>query len=843
MDRLKLGQLRAMAVALVGEREKLDDLGVVHVAADQVPSIRARLFKFFLARRDAPNDPKYEIVLDERGKQVNPDVVALREGVTLFPRPVLAVDRRRLPQVAAADGPITIAPAENDLVLSPDATFEEVITVHIPKSSVAAKVDVYFLADTTGSMGPILSAIQGSADAILTGLAATAGLDVAFGVGNYKDFPNGGASPFQHQVSPTADLAAARAGINAWAASGGRDIPEGQLFALDQLAEDVGGAIGWRFDARPIVVWFGDAPGHDNVCQAMSGLDHDITEGHVLGNLARAGITLIAISTTTGPGLDADPTAGAGDYVLACGEPGGTAGQATRLTDATLGTLLTDIEPTAIVAAILESVADAIATIGDVRLDPVGEAGAFVEAIAPRRAGPLDATVDQAVPFRVRFRGTRACGMEPQVFEGQIAAVVDGDVKTFKRLQVTVPRCPRITEIDGDPGVAVALRDIGPQSTGQISAFARGPDRQLLRCFNDGDPTDVSRWIWEDWGRPASARVTEVPFGVASFQESVNSVNEYVHAFVKGDDGSLYERHSVGGVQSSWIDHSHGNWTIVASPTVQTFRRTFVEESDWWEPFEEDTIWYDSVDQLAAFVWGSDGMVHRHHQTWHGHGRPPSGADLGGPAGVGHRPFHFLYVYVVGNDRRLYATHSTNHEATSWGWVDLGQPAPNTGALWFRRPGVVSFLHDGSRRLYTFLPAEDSHLWVHVWRGREPRLRNPDAGAWHDLGAPNGVAINGAASVVTCPHNGPEQMYAFVRGSDRRLYVRFWDAANSVWVWRDLGQPATATVRSDPSAVVCRYPGADPLYAFVRGSDDHLYMCHMDSGVMNVQWKDLSVQP
>ena len=48
---------------------------------------------------------------------------------------------------------------------------------------------------------------------------------------------------------------------------------EGQLFALDRLANDVdpnGGDIGRRPGAKRIIVWFGDQPGHDPVCAAIT---------------------------------------------------------------------------------------------------------------------------------------------------------------------------------------------------------------------------------------------------------------------------------------------------------------------------------------------------------------------------------------------------------------------------------------------------------------------------------------------------------------------------------------------------------------------------------------------
>ncbi len=98
-----------------------------------------------------------------------------------------------------------------------------------------AKADVYLLADTTGSMSGVLAAIQSAATAILTD-PAFAVLDVAWGVGNYRDFPvDGGAHntyAFQNQQVPTTVVADAVTAIGTWNANEGSDTSEGQLFAL-----------------------------------------------------------------------------------------------------------------------------------------------------------------------------------------------------------------------------------------------------------------------------------------------------------------------------------------------------------------------------------------------------------------------------------------------------------------------------------------------------------------------------------------------------------------------------------------------------------------------------------
>src|SRR6266704_2614784 len=179
--------------------------------------------------------------------------------------------------VEAPTGPVTIDPAANEWTLPECVTEHETVTVHVLRSGVPPKADVYLLADTTGSMGTIVGAVQAGIGAVVND-PAFGGFNVAWGAGNYKDFPIPASSPyaFQHQLVPTLGAADVTLAVNAWSASDGDDTPEGQLFALQQVATDP--AIGWRPDSKRILVWFGDAPGHDPICKAISGLTDDITE-------------------------------------------------------------------------------------------------------------------------------------------------------------------------------------------------------------------------------------------------------------------------------------------------------------------------------------------------------------------------------------------------------------------------------------------------------------------------------------------------------------------------------------------------------------------------------------
>lgn len=140
-----------------------------------------------------------------------------------------------------------------------------------------SRADVYLLADTTGSMFTVIDAVKAGADAIVN--ASYGGVAIAFGVGNYRDLPET-SPPFVPQLALTADKAAVVGEINTWAATAGGDLSEGQLLALQQLAEPPGGPIGWRANSKRMIVWFGDAPGHDPICAAISALGVDNHRSH-----------------------------------------------------------------------------------------------------------------------------------------------------------------------------------------------------------------------------------------------------------------------------------------------------------------------------------------------------------------------------------------------------------------------------------------------------------------------------------------------------------------------------------------------------------------------------------
>jgi len=219
------------------------------------------------------------------------------------------------------------------------------------------KPDIYMLADTTGSMVSIINSVKSNMMLIqssVKGMEPTA----EFGVGQYKDFPFD-AFAFQHEQAITANDVDVDAAAAVLFASGGSDGSEGQFFALDEIANNPG-TIGWRLDSTRIVVWFGDAPGHDPVCAAISGLGFDIDEARVIADLQAAGITVIAISTVTGfpNGLNHDPAPFSSNYPGTCAIIDGVLDQANRITVATGGSHTSGINAATITQAIIDAIED-----------------------------------------------------------------------------------------------------------------------------------------------------------------------------------------------------------------------------------------------------------------------------------------------------------------------------------------------------------------------------------------------------------------------------------------------------------------------------------------------------
>jgi hypothetical protein len=410
---------------------------IARTASDRHPKDGRPIHLFIAVRSGVANNEGIELILDNEAHPVQ----LANERKALFTPDVEPVPTDVIEAVQ-----VKVNPAVNNLRLGECDTVKETITVTIPPLAAVAPADIYFLADNTGSMGPVIAAVQAGATAIFTSLGSLTGLQ--FGVGEYRDFFNAGdtSAAFQNLQPITANLAAVTTAINTWSATGGGDLPEAQFYALDQVAGST--AIGWRPGVKHIVVWLGDAPGHDPICKAASGLPYDINETSVTSKLVASQITVLAVSVFDGvtdpQGLNDDPTILGGPLNPAyttCGSPGGTPGQATKIAAATGGVVVTGVDPSAVVATIIAEL-KALLTINNVHLQPVGAIAPFVTSITPPSYGPLPGDQINVLDFEVTFSGdVEDCSTRDRVFTGAIDVVVDGSVAAAKPTRITVPAC------------------------------------------------------------------------------------------------------------------------------------------------------------------------------------------------------------------------------------------------------------------------------------------------------------------------------------------------------------------------------------------------------------------
>ena len=286
------------------------------------------------------------------------------------------------PAIAAADP--GVSPPTVDDALDPGESITVTKTVTTPE--VPPKPDIVLLADHTGSMFDAINDVKTNMAGIVTAVKASQP-DAQFAVALYCDFGDGLAAPFTLVEDLTGDTATTVNAVNSIALCGGGDQYEAQLNALWEIG-DGGDAVSFRDGSSRIVVWFGDQPGHD-----PSG-GH--TEADATTSLVDAGIKTLAISV--------------GDDNLD-GE-----GQATRITDATGGTLFSGVGVTEVADAILEGLTNLPVEVAgtatcdaglSVSLDPTsqtvtsGDDAVFEETITVAVDAPQGTTLGCAVEFTI----------------------------------------------------------------------------------------------------------------------------------------------------------------------------------------------------------------------------------------------------------------------------------------------------------------------------------------------------------------------------------------------------------------------------------------------------------
>ena len=259
-----------------------------------------------------------------------------------------------------------VQPRTVELDLDPGESATVTKTVQTPANGQRQKLDVYFLADTTGSMGTAIADVRNNSNAILNAIDAASD-DSQYGVGDYKDVGDPYVFKNCTGITPDRDLVRNTC-ITGWSASGGGDEPEGQLFALQRVAT---GAGGFRPNSARVIVWFGDAPGHDP--------RNGATEASATAALQAAGIKVFAISV------------GANRLNLT--------GQASRIAAATNGLFRSGVNPAELADVIIAGLQDLPFNVRPEAQCPAGISVAFTpteKTVAPGQTAEFTETVSVA---------------------------------------------------------------------------------------------------------------------------------------------------------------------------------------------------------------------------------------------------------------------------------------------------------------------------------------------------------------------------------------------------------------------------------------------------------------
>jgi len=293
-----------------------------------------------------------------------------------------------LPSWVLAD---SISPSTVDVTLAAGESVTIHKTVTLSAGTPSVRGDIFFLTDSTGSMGPLIGSVIANASTIL---GNTGGLgDIAWGVGEYKD--NGDTFVYRRDQDMTTNSVAALAGINMWGASGGGDLEEANLYALKQVSDTTS----WRSGTDRVLLWFGDSPGHD-----PSGPD-GTTEAQAIAALQAPGITVEALDLNI---LD-------------------LYGQATRIAAATGGSYFSGVDPVAVGSAINAALAAAFAEYFTVALSAPSIPGLTITVSAPY-TGDWTRNLDRSFLFDVNLTADTA-----GTYGFDINALVDGGIVATER--------------------------------------------------------------------------------------------------------------------------------------------------------------------------------------------------------------------------------------------------------------------------------------------------------------------------------------------------------------------------------------------------------------------------
>lgn len=308
------------------------------------------------------------------------------------------------------------------------------------------------------------------------------------------------------------------------------------------------------------------------------------------------------------------------------------------------------------------------------------------------------------------------------------------------------------------------------------------------------------------------------------YTQSVNqNASTSVITYREGGTQAMYQ--FAKGTTDFWVDYTFSNpggswvWADESHPSGVTMLAG------------QAVTFLDGSDTqiLSAFAMGSDGNLW--HRKWNGAGW--SWSSLGHPSGVtlGGNISAVAYEEASSPGGNLYTSPRVHVFANSASQL---YRATFDGSTWSwhnqgattlcSSPSVVTYRQNDAnlQRNYAFYLGCDNHLWVNY---------TVDQVTWYnaDLGAVPATPV-GLPSAIAFHEGFGVGIYAFVLGSNGHLYVMYWnDAVGGGWHWADQGTPSGVTLTKGTydshavSATTYREGGSQRHRIFVHGTNGHLY--------------------
>lgn len=290
----------------------------------------------------------------------------------------------------------SITPSSFSATIAPggSTTVNKTVTV---TQQLTTPLDLFFLVDTTGSMGSAISSVASGFSSIVSTISGVAP-NVAFGLGEYKDTFD--SFTYRLDADITTNTSTVQSALGSLSAGGGGDLPEAGLYGLQQAATTTS----WRSGSQRFLVWVGDAPSHDPAGPT------NVTEAQAISALNANGVNVFAASATSGPGLNA-----------ACGGSDCTANQAKRVAAGTSGSDLGTFDSAAISTAIQNAITSIVNNYSSVSLDSVGLPAGVTVSFSPAITGSFDRSITRTFNFTATITG-----VTPGTYDFGIAGLVDG---------------------------------------------------------------------------------------------------------------------------------------------------------------------------------------------------------------------------------------------------------------------------------------------------------------------------------------------------------------------------------------------------------------------------------